>query len=117
MINISYFFKKFFAPHLLFSTRTFTYYVSGPPQRSSGYREKEFDRVMQEFLRHGFQVLSVNTQSHSSSAQSGMWILLTVRPTNQKAAVLALDFPSTFDDNLSLDIVNTLEEASGGKYE
>lgn len=59
--------------------QTFTYYIPAPPYRSTGYREKQFDRILSSFLLNGHEVLSISTESHSSETSSGMWIVALVK--------------------------------------
>lgn len=55
--------------------RTFTYYIPAPPTRRSGYREKEFDKLMADIVDLGFSIKSLATQSHTGENSSGMWVI------------------------------------------
>jgi|GEM_PF-2081370 hypothetical protein len=55
--------------------RTFTYYIPAPPTRRSGYREKEFDKLMAEIIESGFTIKSLSTQGHTGEDSSGMWVI------------------------------------------
>lgn len=55
--------------------RTFTYYIPAPPTRRSGYREKEFDKLMAEIIDSGFNIKSLVTQAHTGENSSGMWVI------------------------------------------
>lgn len=74
-----------------FKIQTFTYYIPAPPPRKSGYREKEFDKIFYEVVNKGFEILNVQTQSHTGANSCGMWVIFTLRATNQKAQELDLD--------------------------
>lgn len=55
--------------------RMFTYYIPAPPTRRSGYREKEFDKLMAEIFELGFNLKSLTTQAHTGQDSSGIWVL------------------------------------------
>ncbi len=80
-----------------FKIQTFTYYIPAPPRRKTGYREKEFDKIFYHFVNQGFEILNVQTQSHTGESGSGMWVLFTLKALNLKAQELNLDnFPESF---------------------
>lgn len=74
-----------------FKIQTFTYYIPAPPARKTGYREKEFDKIFYEFINQGFEILNVQTQTHTGANSCGMWVIFAVRATNEKAEKLDLD--------------------------
>lgn len=43
--------------------QTFTYFIPAPPTRKNGYREKEFDKIMNGILESGFTLIELHTQS------------------------------------------------------
>ena len=87
--NLSNIMRFFFPRKVEQNIQTFTYFIpASSKERKSGYREREFDQILYDFLKKGFEVISINTESHSPpSGQSGMWIICLVRPTNKKTAV------------------------------
>ncbi|MBD64291.1 MAG: hypothetical protein CME62_03740 [Halobacteriovoraceae bacterium] len=58
-----------------YSTRTFTYYLPAPPPRKSGYQEKEFDLLVLELSKLGFEIISIQATSHQTTDGGGVWIL------------------------------------------
>lgn len=68
-----------------FYRTTFTYFIPAPPHRKSGYREIEFDKIMQGILESGFEIETFETQS----TENGLFIIAVLK-TNQKK-VFALD--------------------------
>ena len=62
-----------------YKIQTFTYYIPSPPQRDSGYREKQFDKVFYEFINQGLEIISINTVPNTGPKSSGMWYVATVR--------------------------------------
>jgi hypothetical protein len=75
--------------------KTFTYFIPAPPNRKSGYREKEFDKIFFELLKKDFEILNFKTQS----AQNGMWIICLLGATTEEAAILDLDIHQDFGLN------------------
>lgn len=74
-----------------FNVLTYTYFIPAPPIRQSGYREKQFDQLMENFLANGFDVLDIKTQSISHTNSAGMWVICLLRPKNKAAANFNLD--------------------------
>lgn len=85
------FIKNIFTPTNNFKIQSFTYYIPSPPVRSSGYREKHFDKLFYEFINRGFEIISFKTESSSGTNQSGMWVICVVRAINEEANKLNLD--------------------------
>jgi hypothetical protein len=81
--------------------QTFTYYIPAPPPRPNGYREKEFDQLFYNFINQGYHIISVNTESHHSNEQSGMWVIFTVKSYSRESKELDLN-----DDFLYSDALN-----------
>jgi len=71
--------------------QSFTFYIPSPPQRSTGYREKQFDKLFYEFINRGYKILNVTSQSSSGGNQSGMWIIFIVQATSAEAELLNFD--------------------------
>lgn len=60
--------------------KTFTYFIPAPPHRKSGYREIEFDKIMQGLIDSGFDVESLKTVS----TESGFLILVLLSTKSKK---------------------------------
>ena len=74
-----------------YKVQTFTYYIPSPPNRKSGYREKQFDKLFYQFINMGYSIIDMKTQSSTGEGSSGMWVLFVVQATNKKADSLDLD--------------------------
>lgn len=85
------FIKNIFSPTNKYKVQSFTFYIPSPPPRTTGYREKQFDKLFYEFINKGFEVISINTESSSGTKQSGMWVICLVRAKNEEASKLNLD--------------------------
>lgn len=85
------FIKNIFNPTNNFKIQSFTFFIPSPPTRSTGYREKQFDKLFFEFINLGYEIISISTESSSGINQSGMWIICIVRALNSKANNLNLD--------------------------
>jgi hypothetical protein len=73
---------------------TFTYFIPAPPHRKTGYREKEFDKILSGILQSGFELESLHTQSVSSDTDnggSGMFVVAVLKAPNQKISKLDWD--------------------------
>ena len=70
--------------------KTFTYFIPGPPHRKNGYREKEFDKIMQGILQSGFELIDLQTQG----MENGMFILALLLVPSKKIAMI--------DENLDM---------------
>lgn len=70
--------------------RAFTYFIPAPPQRKSGYREVEFDKIFNGIIEAGFELEDLKTESVST----GVYII----------AVLRTDKKKVFEMDISLDI-------------
>lgn len=66
--------------------KTFTYFLPAPPNRKTGYREKEFDKIMHGILQSGFEVVEIQTQA----VASGFFIFALLRAKTKKIADLDL---------------------------
>ena len=75
-----------------YKMQTFTFFVPSPPARSTGYREKHFDKLFYEFINRGYKVINFTTQASTSGEKhSGMWIICLVQATNAEAEKLNLE--------------------------
>lgn len=70
--------------------KTFTYFIPAPPHRKNGYREKEFDKIMQGILQSGFELVDLQTQG----VDNGLFIVALLKVPSKKVAKL--------DENLDL---------------
>ena len=64
-------------------TTSFTYFIPAPPIRKTGYREKEFDKILNGILQSGFEVLKIETQS----VDTGMFIFALLRSSRKVANI------------------------------
>lgn len=67
--------------------KTFTYFIPAPPHRKSGYREIEFDKIMQGILDAGFEVETLKTES----TETGFLILALLSTKSKKVFELDLN--------------------------
>lgn len=74
------------------TTQSFTYYIPAPPHRSTGYREKEFDRIMNNLFKEGHKLISIKTATHNGPDHAGMWVICLVKPSRANSKVLNLNF-------------------------
>ena len=63
--------------------KTFTYYIPAPPHRKTGYREREFDKIMQGILQAGFEIDSLHTEA-TGGEQGGMFVLAVLKTNSKK---------------------------------
>lgn len=97
-----------------FKKQTFTFFIPSPPPRSTGYREKQFDKLFFEFINRGYNVLDFKCQTtNNRDGGSGMWIICLVQATNKLAEELNLD--EEFSQNLQAQI-STKEQVEGLYY-
>lgn len=66
--------------------KTFTYFIPAPPHRKSGYREIEFDKIMQGILESGFEIESL----HTEAADTGLFVLALLKTNSKKVFELDL---------------------------
>ncbi len=57
----------------------FTYFLPCPPVRKSSYREKQFDRVINQILKNGYEIVRFKTQHITREEMSGMWVLFVLK--------------------------------------
>lgn len=98
------FIKNIFFPANNFKIQSFTFFIPSPPPRSTGYREKQFDKLFYEFINRGYEIISLQTESCSGTNQSGMWVICVVRALNEKANKLNLeDISSDLSNETPID--------------
>ena len=66
--------------------RTFTYFIPSPPNRKNGYREKEYDKIMNGILQSGFELVQFQTQA----VESGLFVFAVIKG-NKKLLLLDKD--------------------------
>ena len=76
--------------------RTFTYFIPAPPARKSGYREKEFDKILNGILNSGFEIKDMQTRS----VPTGIIVIIILKAKNKK--VLDLDQDLDMQDRFKL---------------
>lgn len=81
-----------------YKIQSFTFFIPSPPARTTGYREKHFDKIFYDFINRGYRILNFTTQAATGEKHSGMWIILVVQATNEKAEALRLD--DVFNDSI-----------------
>lgn len=88
MLNL---FTNLFGFKKNYKIQSFTFFIPSPPPRSTGYREKQFDKLFYEFINQGYTILNFTTQASTGEKYSGMWLVFIVQATNAKAEALKLD--------------------------
>jgi len=63
--------------------RTITYFIPAPPKRKSGYREREFDKIMSGILSSGYTLEQIQMTSVSGD-QPGVFILAVIKAKSIK---------------------------------
>lgn len=75
-----------------YKIQSFTFFIPSPPARTTGYREKQFDKLFYEFINRGYKILNFTTQASTSGEKhSGMWVIAIVQATNKEAEELNLE--------------------------
>ena len=82
MLNI---FKK------QFPSKLFTYFIPVPPSRSSGYREKQVDKLINSLLEQNFKLIDFKIESIATETSAGMWIALHLQPQCLKSSQLDIN--------------------------
>lgn len=93
---------------------TFTYFIPAPPNRRSGYREREFDKIFQSILNSGFEIEEFKTES-VQHPQSGVFVIAVLKTKSKKVFKLDenIDMHDLFklsQENEDSDIVYEDEE-------
>jgi hypothetical protein len=79
---------------------SFTYFLPAPPHRKTGYREKEFDKIVTGILQSGFEIVHLNTQTVSTEASSGLFVHFILKTKDPK--VIKLDMNHEIQDQFKL---------------
>lgn len=83
--------KSLFGAKKIYKIQSFTYFIPSPPPRSTGYREKQFDKIFHEFINRGYTILNFTAQASTGEKQSGMWLVFIVQAQNEAADALKID--------------------------
>ncbi len=78
----------------------FTYFLPSPPVRKSSYREKQFDRVINQILDSGYHIVEFKTQHITREEMSGMWVIFLLKSSSR---ALSLDDLSLEDETGDYD--------------
>lgn len=73
-----------------YKIQSFTFFIPAPPSRSTGYREKQFDKLFYEFINRGYKIIHFSSQACSGENHSGMWLVFIVQALNAEAEKLNL---------------------------
>ena len=67
--------------------KTFTYFIPAPPKRKTGYREREFDKIVHGILSDGHEIIDWNMQG----AEGGVYVVFILGSLNKKALGAGLE--------------------------
>lgn len=70
-----------------YGKKSFTYFLPAPPERNSGYQEKEFDQIFSYLSKQGYDVIEFRTQSLAYGEQNhcaGIWIICILGITKKE---------------------------------
>ncbi len=88
--------------------KTFSYFIPAPPDRTTSYREKEFDSVLFSILESGHELINVYTTTHG---QKGTLLVCVLGSTHKKAkGILSLDKKHQLDNELRELSIEVLED-------
>lgn len=82
-------------PSKYWDVKTFTWYISAPPGKAGGHREKEFDKIMHGILQSGHEVIEWKLQSVGGD-KGGMYAVFLLGSTAKKAMGPALELHEQF---------------------
>lgn len=85
------FFRKILGEKEYKKIKTFTYYLPSPPDRKTGYQEKEFDHITSFLIEKDFDIINLKMQACANEKSSGVWILCILGAKTQDAAKFELD--------------------------
>lgn len=63
---------------IYYGVKTFTYFIPAPPARKTGYQEKEFDSIVNNIIKMGFEIVKINTSTISHDQNCGMWVVCLI---------------------------------------
>lgn len=70
-----------------YGKKSFTYFLPAPPERNSGYQEKEFDNIFSYLSKQGYEVIDFKTQSIAYGENNhcaGIWIICILGVTKKE---------------------------------
>jgi len=85
--------------------KSFTYYIPAPPDRKSGYQEKEFDQIFSHLMKNGFDIIDTKMQSASSNNASGVWVFCLLGAKTNEAAERDIEVDYTTISNGAEQII------------
>ena len=93
--------SKYFGEKQYLKIKTFTYYVPSPPDRKTGYQEKEFDQITSYLIGKNFDIIDYKMQACANEKSSGVWLLCILGAKTKEAAKLELyiDYNSIIHNN------------------
>ena len=84
--------KSFFTnKEAYIKTRTYTYFIPAPPNRKTGYQEKEFDQICDYLVGKNFDILDIKMEAFANDTAAGVWILCILGAKSNEAAIMSLD--------------------------
>lgn len=89
------------------TTRTFTYFVPAPPNRKTGYQEKEFDQICSYLISKDFDLLDIKMESFANETAAGVWILCILGAKSNEAAKMSLEVEYSDIANLNPQHIQT----------
>jgi hypothetical protein len=81
-----------------YDIKTFSYFIPAPPDRTSSYREREFDKTLYALLEVGHEIINFYSTTHGSQ---GTLMVCLLGSTHPKACGWELEL-----DHLGLDNQN-----------
>jgi hypothetical protein len=82
-------------PSQYLDVKTFTYYIPAPPRRRTGFREREFDKIMHGILSTGHDVIDWKIQSVGGD-EGGLYVIFLIGSTKKTAKGAGLDLHEKF---------------------
>jgi len=67
--------------------KTFTYFIPAPPRRKTGYREREFDKIIHGILTDGHEIIDWKMQN----TEGGVYMVFVLGSTHKNAKGAGLD--------------------------
>lgn len=83
--------SRIFSKDEYISKKTFTYYLPSPPDRKTGYQEKEFDRITSYLMGKNFDILDFKMQACANDKSSGVWIMCILGAKTKEASAMTLE--------------------------
>ena len=90
-----------------YGKKSFTYFLPAPPERNSGYQEKEFDQIFSYLNNAGYDIIDFKTQSIAYGELNhcaGIWIV----------CILGLRKPELVDKEINIDYMEVSKVSHTG---